>query len=49
MEAAMPSTMTPLRPPARHFGTTSVPARHHWVLDTFMVLAAVVVFVLLFV
>lgn len=36
-------------PPARHFGTTAIPARHHWVLDTLMVLGGVVVLLILFV
>jgi hypothetical protein len=35
------------RPPARHFGTTAIPARHHWVLDTLMVLGGLAVLVLL--
>ncbi len=33
---------------ARHFGTRSIPAQHHWVLDTFMVIAGIVVLLLLF-
>ena len=37
-----------LRPDARHFGTVSVPAQHHWILDTFMVIAGLVVLLLLF-
>ena len=36
------------RPPARHFGTTAIPARHHWVLDTVMVLGGLAVLLLLF-
>jgi hypothetical protein len=35
------------RPP-RHFGATALPARHHWVLDTLMVLGALVVVALLY-
>jgi hypothetical protein len=35
-------------PPARHFGTTAIPARHHWVLDTLMVLGGLAVLLLLF-
>lgn len=35
-------------PPARHFGATAIPARHHWVLDTLMVMGAVVVLLLLY-
>ena len=36
-------------PPARHFGSTAIPARHHWVIDTLMVLGGVAVLLLLFV
>ena len=36
------------RSDARHFGTVSIPAQHHWVLDTFMVLAGIAVLLLLF-
>ena len=34
--------------PARHFGTTAIPARHHWVLDTLMLVGALVVLLLLY-
>lgn len=37
-----------LHPDARHFGTTAIPAQHHWILDTFMVVAGIVVLLLLF-
>ena len=36
-----------LHPAARHFGSTSLPARHHWVVDTLMVLGGITVLVLL--
>ena len=31
-----------------HFGTTAIPAQHHWILDTFMVVAGIVVLLLHF-
>jgi hypothetical protein len=38
----------PLHASARHFGTTAIPAQHHWVIDTLMVLGGIAVLLILF-
>ncbi len=43
----VPEDAEALRQRARHFGTTALPPQHHWVLDSFLLVAGVLVLVLL--